>query len=115
MNKDKFLHYFFKKHKNTEKAKEITSTKVVSSATKKITNAELNFGVNEIDKSHVSPKKYLKEIPKKVNREVENRVLTFGALSAIKKFSVKYPIFTIIKTSVNIGRTNVNKYTFLCL
>ena len=38
MNKQHFLHYFKIKDKNTKKAEEITLTKVVSSATKEITN-----------------------------------------------------------------------------
>ena len=101
MNKEQFLHYFFKKNKNTEKAGEITVTKVVSSATKAITNAELRFAVNEIDKLHGRLKKYQKEIPEKVKREVGNHALTFGTSSAIKKYSVKYPKFTFIRSSVN--------------
>ena len=101
MNKKHFLHYFKIKDKNTEKAEEITVTKVVSSSTKEITNAELRFAANEIDKSHVRPKKYQKEIPEKVKREVGNHALTFGTSSAIKKFSVKYPQFRFIRTSVN--------------
>ena len=58
MNKEQFLHYLKKKDKNTE---EITVTKVASSVTKKITNAELRFAVNEIDKSRGRPKKYISE------------------------------------------------------
>ena len=57
-NKDKN-----KKGKNTETAEKITFTKVVSSATKEITNVEVRFAVNEIDKLHGSPKKNQKEIP----------------------------------------------------
>ena len=101
MNKEHFLHYFKIKDKNTEKAEEITVTKVVSSATKEITNAELRFTANEIDKSHGRPMKYQKEIPEKVKREVGNHALTFGTSSAFKKFSVKYPKFRFIRTSVN--------------
>ena len=101
MNKEHFLHYFKIKDKNTEKAEEITFTKVVSSAKKEITNAELRFAANEIDKSHDRPKKYQKEIPEKVKREVGNHALTFGTSSAIKKFSVKYLKFRFIRTSVN--------------
>ena len=44
---------------------------------------------------------YQKEIPEKVKREVGNHALIFGTSSAIKKFSVKYPKFTFIRTSVN--------------
>ena len=61
----------------------------------------MRFAVNKIDKSHGRPKKYQKEIPEKVKREVGNHALTFGTSSAIKKFSVKYPKFTFIRTSVN--------------
>ena len=68
MNKEQFFSLFLKKDKNTEKAEEITVTKVVSSATKEITNAELRFAVNEIDKSHGRPKKYQKEILEKVGK-----------------------------------------------
>ena len=46
MNKELFLYYFFKKDKNTKKAREITVAKVVSYATNEITNAELRFAVN---------------------------------------------------------------------
>ena len=79
-NKDKN-----KKGKNTEKAEEITFTKVVSSATKEITNVELMFPVNEIDKSHGSPKENQKEIP-----DIWNIIIF-----------VKYLKFKFIRTSVN--------------
>ena len=97
MNKEQFLHYFLKKDENIQKAEEITVTKVASSATKKLTNDELRFVVNEIDKLHGRPKKYQKELPEKVG----NHALTFEATSAIKTFSVKYPKFTFIRTLVN--------------
>ena len=89
-----------KKDKNTEKAGEITVTKVVSASTKEITNSELRFAVNEIDKSHGRPKKCQKEIPEKVKSKVGNHALIFGTSSAIKIFSLKYPKFTFIRTSV---------------
>ena len=106
MNKEQFLHYFYKKDKNTENAEEITVTKVVSSATTEITNGELRFAVNEINKSHGRPEKYLKGILEKVKREVRNHTLTFGTSSAIKKFSIMYPKFTFIRTSVNNWKKN---------
>ena len=84
MNKEQFLRYFSKKYKNSEKAEEISVTKVASSATKEITNTGLRFAVNEIDKSHGTPKKYRKEILEKVKREVGDHALTFGTSSAIK-------------------------------
>ena len=61
----------------------------------------MSFAVNEIDKSHGRPKKYRKEIPQKVEREVGSweDALKFGTSSAIKKISVEYPKF--IRTSVN--------------
>ena len=64
--------FCFKKDKNTEKVEEITVTKVVFSATKEISNAELRFAVNETDKSHGRSKKYQEEIPEKVKREAGN-------------------------------------------
>ena len=60
----------------------------------------MRFAVHEIDKSYGRPKKYQKEIPEKVKREAGNHALTFGTSSFIKKFSVKYPKFTFIRTSV---------------
>ena len=75
MNKELFLHYFFKKDKNTEKAEEITTTKVASSIAKEITNAELRFAVNEIDKSHGRPKKYQKKIPGKVMQSCKLEIM----------------------------------------
>ena len=93
-----FLHYFFKKDKNTGEAEEITVTKFVSSATKEIKSAKLRFVANEIDKQHGRPKI---EIPEKVKREVGNHALTFGKSSAIKTFPVKYTKFRFIRTSVN--------------
>ena len=50
---------------------------------------------------------YQKEIPEKVKREVGNHALTFGTSSAIKKFSVKYPKFTFIRTSVNNSKNKL--------
>ena len=77
MNKERFLSYFEKKdNNNTKNAKEITVTKVISSATKEITNAELRFVANEIDKSNGRPKKYQRDIPEKVIMEVGNHALT---------------------------------------
>ena len=61
----------------------------------------MRFAVNEVDKSHGRPKKYQKKIPEKVKRGVGNHVLRFGTSSAIKKFSVKYPKFTFIRTLLN--------------
>ena len=61
----------------------------------------MRFAVNEIDKSHGRPKKYQRGIPEKVKRKVGNHPLTFGASSAIKKFSAKYPKLTFVRTSVN--------------
>ena len=87
MNKEQFLHYLKKKIKI--KAEEITVTKAVSSTTKEITNNELRFAVNEINKSLGRPKKYQKEIPEKVKREVGNHALKFGTSSAIKTLSIR--------------------------
>ena len=86
MSKEQFLHYLKKKIKI--KSEEITVIKAVSSTTKEITNTELRFAVNEINKSLGRPKKYQKEIPEKVKREFGNHALKFGTSPAIKTFSV---------------------------
>ena len=71
MNKEQFLNYFKNKEKkSSEKAEEIIVTKVVSSATKEITNAELMFVTNEIEKSRARPKQYQKDVPEKLKKEI---------------------------------------------
>ena len=75
MNKELFLHYFFKKDQNTEKAEEITVTEVASSTAKEITNAGLRFAVNKIDKSHGRLKKYQKKIPEKVMQSCKLEIM----------------------------------------
>ena len=60
MNKEKFLNYFNKKGKKTEQVEEIVVTKIVSPATKEVTNAELRFVADEVEKSHARPKQYQK-------------------------------------------------------
>ena len=71
MSQSSFFTILLKKDKNTEKAEEITVTKVVSSATKEISNVELRFAVNEIDKSHGRSKKYQKDILEKLKGKLE--------------------------------------------
>ena len=101
MNKEKFLRYFKKKENTSENDEDITITNVVTSVTKDVTNAELSFAVDEIKKSHSRPKQYQKQIPENVKREVGKYASIFGTSSAIKKFSLKYPKHSFIRTSVN--------------
>ena len=49
-----------------------------------------------------------KRFPKIVKREVGNHALSFGTLSAMKKYSVMYPKFTFIRTSVNMIILSLN-------
>lgn len=49
MNKEKFINYFKKKGKKTEQAEEIVVTKIISPATKEVTNAELRFVADEVE------------------------------------------------------------------
>ena len=61
----------------------------------------MRFAADEINKSDRRPKTYQKQIPEKVKREVGQYALTCGTSSAIKKFSLKYPKYNFIRTSVN--------------
>ena len=67
----------------------------------------MRFAVKEINKSIGKPKKYQKEIPKKVKREVGNHELAFRTSSAIKTFSVSIRNLHLLELQQIIGRTNV--------
>ena len=66
----KFLEYFKKKKFSSNDDTEITVTKVVTSATQNISNAELSFIEYKIEKSVKRPSKHQKTIPKKMKRKV---------------------------------------------
>lgn len=108
MNKEKFLNYFKKNGKKTEQGEEIVVTKIVSAATKEVTNAELRFVADEVEKSHARPKQYQKDIPEKLKKEIGHHALTYGTASAVKKYSKKFPKYKIIRTSVNNWKKKCN-------
>ena len=90
-NEQKAVSSLLKKDKNTEKAEETIVTKVVSPATKEISNAELRFVVNEIDGR---PKKYQKEIPEKVKKGRQKSCIeTWNIVSHQKIFRKVYKIY----------------------
>ena len=61
--------YAILKRKNTSEGnEEITITNIVTSVTKDVTNAELNFAAGEI-KNHNSPKQHQNQIQENVKRE----------------------------------------------
>lgn len=66
---------------------EITVTEVVASTTQNISNAEFSLVEDEIENSAKWPSKYQKTIPAKIKREVGIYADSFGAASAIKKFT----------------------------
>ena len=96
------MHYFKQKElalKNNEK--EISVTKIVTSLTNDILNAELTVVEEKTQKSFKHLGKYQQAIPEKVKKEVEIYANTIGTTSAIKKFSLKYDKYSFNWTSVN--------------
>ena len=98
MNKEQFLHYFSKKDKNSEKAEEISVTKVVSSATKEVLSwgLLLTKSINHM----VHQRSIRKRFPKKLKGKLEIMHWRLEIVSH-QKLSVKYPKLTFIRTSVN--------------
>ena len=70
INKTQFLDYCKKKKLSSNDDTKITVTKVVTSSTQTISNAELSLVKEEIEKSVKQTSKYLKTIPKKIKIEV---------------------------------------------
>ena len=103
MNKQQFLDYFINKRDESGKTEEPIVTKVASSITKNISNAELQYVSKEIESSRAKSKEYQKGIPKHLKKEIWNHALTYA--SAVKKYSAKYPKYKIIRTSVNNWKT----------
>lgn len=71
-------------------------SRLLSSATENVTSAELTFAEDKIQKSYERHKKYMKDIPKKIKH-----ARNFGTASAIKKFTIKYPKYSFVRTTVN--------------
>ena len=91
MNRKLFLYYFKQKVlalKNNEK--EISVTKIVTSLTNDILNAELIVVEEKIQKSVKHLGSYQEAIPENIKKEVEIFANTVGTTSAIKKISLIY-------------------------
>ena len=116
MNKQSFLEYFQQKATCSKDTTEINITKIVSSATKNVTNAELTLVEKEIENSVNRPRKYEKDIPKKIKQEVGIYADSYGTAAALKKFKLKYSKFTFNRTTVNSWKNKfkggVNSATF---
>jgi len=110
MKKKDFLQYFKKRElvSNTNNENEVTITNIVTSATEDISNAELTFVEEEIQKSIKRPEKYQKAIPEQIKREVGMYANDFGTASAIKKFTVKYDKYIFNRTTVNSWKNKYN-------
>ena len=96
MNKTQFLEYFKKNKLSSSDNTEITVTKVVTSATQIISNAEYLLSKTK------SKSEYQKTILKKIKREVGIYANSFGTASVIKKFTSKYSKYSFNRTTANI-------------
>ena len=101
MNKETFLAYFKKKSQSKDETDGIQITNVPTSVAENVTSAELAYAEEEMQKTYERPKKYQVEIPAKINKEVVLNAKDFGTVSAIKKFTTKYPKYSFIRTTVN--------------
>ena len=100
MNKQKFLAYFAKKD-TAVGDEEIRITSIISAVTENVSNAELSFAEEEIEKCYKRPLQYQREIPQSVKTEVSKHARDFGTASAVKKYTMKYPKYTFKRTTVN--------------
>ena len=69
--------------------------------TENVSNAELSFAEEEIEKCYKPPLQYQREIPQSVKTEVSKHARDFGTASAVKKYTMKYPKYTFKRTTVN--------------
>ena len=102
MNRKHFLAYFKKKSQaEVETDDEIQVTRILSAATENVSEAELTFAEEELNKSYSRPHRYSKDIPDSVKIEVSRHARDLGTASAIKKYTIKYPKYTFNRTTVN--------------
>ena len=68
-----------------------------------------------MQKTYKHPKKHQVEIPAKIKKEVGLYARDFGTASAIKKFTTKYPKYSLTRTTVNIWKkkSNVGDWTVI--
>ena len=97
----KFPAYFGKKSQTKVETDGIQITRVLSSATENTSEKEKAFAEDEIQKLYERPKKYLKDIPEMIKKKVGIHTSDFGTASAIKEFTMKYPTYSSVRTTVN--------------
>ena len=73
MNKEKFLAYSAKRSQTKVETDGIHITRLLFSTTENVTSAELPFAEDEIQKSYVRRKKYVKDVPKNNKKGSSNR------------------------------------------
>ena len=102
MNRKHFIAYFKKKSQaEVETEDEIQVTRYLSPATENVSEAELTFAEEELNKYYSRPHRYTKDIPDSVKIEVSRHARDLGTASAIKKYTIKYPKYTFNRTTVN--------------
>ena len=97
----KFLAYFKNKSQSKDEADGIQITNVLTSVTASVTSAELAYAEEEMQKTYKLPKKYQVKIPGKIKKEIGLYARDFGTASAIKRFTTKYPKYSLTRTTVN--------------
>ena len=108
MNKEKILAYFKKKPQSKDETDGIEITNVLTSVTENVTSAELANTEEEMQKKYERTEKYQVKIPVKIKKKVGLYPRDFGAASAIKRFTTKYPKYSFIRTTVNTWKTKCN-------
>ena len=73
-----------------------------------MTSAELAYAEEEMKNTYERPKKYQVEIPAKIKKEIGPYAKDFGTASAIKKFLIRYPKYSFIRTTVNTWKKKCN-------
>ena len=75
-------------------------------ATENVTPVELAFAEDIIQMSYEPPKKYWKDIPENINKEVSIHARDLGTTaSAFKKFTINYPKYSFVRITTKITKT----------
>ena len=108
INKEKFLAYFKKKSQSKDETDGIQITNVLISVTENVTFTEIASAEEEMQKTNERPKKYQVEISAKIKKEVGLYARDCDTVSAIKKFTTKYPKYSFFRTTVNTRKKKCN-------
>ena len=76
--------------------------------TESVTSVEFPNTEEQMQKKYELTQKYQVRIPAKIKKKVGLHARDFGAASAIKKFTTKYPKYSFIRTTVNIWKKKCN-------